>query len=281
MLSVSDTLRSALVVFALPRSPRSCSASQQDRGSVKPRVRPTWNVERVRAATIFCEEKRDAGFGGLYLRKEDGKKFGSHQLRSINPTAQDGVSSACSSSTAAGNKFCRTNDNVASAAAADGAPEDGLCYDPDFQSADDFIHSGHVVVFLKGTLEKPQCHFSAQFVKILKQVSPGLSTQHKGTKTNKSDSVADDFELLHREGVPTTVYNILLPDLQWLRSELKTREDGWPTFPVLFVDGFCVGGLDVVKDLARSNRLEAILKDSTALQMFLEERELKKALEIM
>ncbi|KAH9260863.1 Grx4 family monothiol glutaredoxin [Batrachochytrium salamandrivorans] len=75
-----------------------------------------------------------------------------------------------------------------------------------------------VMLFMKGQPEAPQCGFSAQICKLLKQ-----------------------------DGVQFGSFDILTDDS--VRQGLKSFSD-WPTFPQLYHHGKLVGGLDVVKELA-------------------------------
>lgn len=75
-----------------------------------------------------------------------------------------------------------------------------------------------VMLFMKGQPEAPQCGFSAQICKLLKQ-----------------------------DGVEFSSFDILTDDS--VRQGLKSFSD-WPTFPQLYHQGKLVGGLDVVKELA-------------------------------
>ncbi len=73
-----------------------------------------------------------------------------------------------------------------------------------------------------------------------------------------------------------TAVNIL--EHKDVRQELKDREDGWPTFPTLWVDGKCVGGLDVVRDLAERNKLLDVIHSSLGREEFFMQRELEECL---
>eukprot|EP00392_Amoebophrya_sp_AT5.2_P015472 g15678.t1 len=136
---------------------------------------------------------------------------------------------------------------------------------PKKSTRDDFVEGDRVVIFIKGTVNQPCCRFSRQFVSILRQTDKHLLSDSDTPEGNKNRGDAGEF----------AAYDVLDPELQWLREELKQT---WPTFPQLYVEGECVGGLDVVRKLALDHRLHPVLHSPTALAEFLEERELETAL---
>ncbi|KAI9884482.1 MAG: hypothetical protein M1823_003730 [Watsoniomyces obsoletus] len=78
------------------------------------------------------------------------------------------------------------------------------------------VSAAPVMLFMKGTPSVPQCGFSRQLVRILRE-----------------------------RGVRYGFFNILADEE--VRQGLKEFSD-WPTFPQLYVDGELVGGLDIVKE---------------------------------
>lgn len=89
-----------------------------------------------------------------------------------------------------------------------------------------------VLIYMKGTLEAPQCGFSAQTVSILMDC-----------------------------GQPFAYVNIL--DHPNIRQDLPDYAE-WPTFPQLWVDGALVGGCDIVTDLHSREELLPMLREATA-----------------
>jgi monothiol glutaredoxin len=89
------------------------------------------------------------------------------------------------------------------------------------------INDNEVILFMKGTPEKPMCGFSQRTVAIL--------------KNHESAFAAVD----------------VLPDPR-IRQELSAISN-WPTIPQLFVKGELVGGCDIVTELAESGQLAPIL----------------------
>ncbi|UCE85124.1 MAG: Grx4 family monothiol glutaredoxin [Deltaproteobacteria bacterium] len=89
------------------------------------------------------------------------------------------------------------------------------------------IDSNPVILFMKGTRERPQCGFSAQTVEILDGLIPDYQT----------------FDVLSDPAV---------------REGIK-EYSSWPTIPQLYVKGELIGGCDIVRDLYASGELFAKL----------------------
>jgi monothiol glutaredoxin len=93
--------------------------------------------------------------------------------------------------------------------------------------------SGHaVVLYMKGTPQFPQCGFSATAADILK-----------------------------RCGVRDFLAVNVLPDTE-LRDGLKAYAH-WPTLPQLYVRGEFIGGCDIMREMASSGELQALLAGLT------------------
>jgi monothiol glutaredoxin len=90
------------------------------------------------------------------------------------------------------------------------------------------ISSKSIVLFMKGTKDRPQCGFSKQVIDILCHLVNDFATV----------DVLADPEL--REGIK--VYS------------------SWPTIPQLYIDGEFIGGSDIVRDLYNKNELASLLK---------------------
>jgi monothiol glutaredoxin len=95
-------------------------------------------------------------------------------------------------------------------------------------SLEDIIHNHPVVLFMKGTPERPQCGFSKQVVDVLRRLVPNFA----------SVDVLSDPEI--REGIKAY--------------------SSWPTIPQLYVDKEFIGGCDIVLDLYKNGQLNEILK---------------------
>lgn len=95
-------------------------------------------------------------------------------------------------------------------------------------SLENIIKSHSVVLFMKGTPERPQCGFSKQVVEVLKRLVPNFV----------SVDVLSDPEI--REGIK--------------------GYSSWPTIPQLYVDKEFIGGCDIVLDLYKTGQLNEILK---------------------
>ncbi|EKM82024.1 hypothetical protein AGABI1DRAFT_112196 [Agaricus bisporus var. burnettii JB137-S8] len=94
------------------------------------------------------------------------------------------------------------------------------------------VDSKPVVLFMKGTLDAPECGFSRAAAQIL--------------------------EL---QGVPhgkLQTYNVLQdPEL---RTSIKEFSE-WPTIPQIYVNGEFVGGCDILLSMHQSGELETLLED--------------------
>ena len=89
------------------------------------------------------------------------------------------------------------------------------------------IREHPVVLFMKGSRQRPQCGFSAQVVQLLDQRLPSYETV----------DVLSDPEL---------------------RQGIKDFSD-WPTVPQLYVGGEFVGGCDIVTEMATNGELDTQL----------------------
>lgn len=94
------------------------------------------------------------------------------------------------------------------------------------------VESHHVVLFMKGTPQFPQCGFSARTVEALKAC--GATFQHV-------DVLAD-------------------PEI---RQNLPRYSD-WPTFPQVFIGGELVGGCDIVLGMYQSGDLQKLTQSAAA-----------------
>ncbi len=91
------------------------------------------------------------------------------------------------------------------------------------------ISENDVVLFMKGTPTFPQCGFSAAVVQVLSH----LGVQFKGVNVLEDDGI---------------------------RSGIKEFAN-WPTIPQLYVKGEFVGGCDIVREMAESGELGALMKE--------------------
>jgi monothiol glutaredoxin len=89
------------------------------------------------------------------------------------------------------------------------------------------IREHEVILFMKGTPERPMCGFSARTVAAL-------------------DALGREFAAVD-----------VLPDPR-IRQELSAVSN-WPTIPQLFVKGELVGGCDIVTEMYESGELAALL----------------------
>lgn len=89
------------------------------------------------------------------------------------------------------------------------------------------IKAHPVVLFMKGTPERPQCGFSATVVGVLK---------HYNVAVHAIDVLADPA----------------------IRQAIKTYSE-WPTVPQLYVNGTFVGGCDIVREMHETGELAELI----------------------
>src|SRR3954447_7100078 len=97
------------------------------------------------------------------------------------------------------------------------------------QKVEEVLRENHVLLFMKGTPEQPQCGFSMRVVGVLEQM---------GTEYGAID---------------------VLPILDPLR-EVTGEISDWRTFPQLYVNGELVGGCDIVEEMFESGELADLLE---------------------
>jgi monothiol glutaredoxin len=100
------------------------------------------------------------------------------------------------------------------------------------EAIDQAISKNRVMLFMKGTPDRPMCGFSQRTVIALRDVGADFSAMD------------------------------ILPDPR-IRQVLSARS-GWPTIPQLFVDGNLVGGCDIVMELHQSGELETMVASGAA-----------------
>lgn len=90
--------------------------------------------------------------------------------------------------------------------------------------------TGHdIVLFMKGTAQRPQCGFSMTVVQILQRLN-----------------------------LPFRDINVLEDPA--LRESIK-EFTAWPTIPQLYIKGEFVGGCDIVKEMYTQGELEPFLRE--------------------
>ena len=96
------------------------------------------------------------------------------------------------------------------------------------QRIDDLVKNNHIVLFMKGTAQFPQCGFSGRAIQILKAC---------GVADLKTVNVLEDEEI---------------------RQGIKSYAD-WPTIPQLYVNGEFVGGSDIMTEMYQAGELQQTL----------------------
>lgn len=106
-------------------------------------------------------------------------------------------------------------------------------------SVDKMVAQKKVVIFIKGSPDKPECKFTKELIENF-----------------------DDLQL--KNGKDYTYYNIKLNNK--LRNRLKKRNN-WPTYPQIYIDKLFVGGLDTFKKMKEKKIVQKMLfpgeKDET------------------
>ena len=93
------------------------------------------------------------------------------------------------------------------------------------------IESTPIILYMKGTKERPMCGFSARVVSIL----------------NSHSVVYQDVNVLEN-------------------TEIRVRlseHSNWPTIPQLFVKGQLIGGCDIVMEMDSKGELKDILQNAS------------------
>lgn len=98
---------------------------------------------------------------------------------------------------------------------------------------DKTIKDHNVVLFMKGTPEKPECGFSSLVVQVLDHL-----------------------------GVEYVGVNVL--QNQDLREGIKVFSD-WPTIPQLYLKGEFIGGADIVREMFQSGELKSLMVEKGVL----------------
>lgn len=91
----------------------------------------------------------------------------------------------------------------------------------------ELVSASNVMLFMKGVPSAPQCGFSRTMVGLLRD-----------------------------RNVKFGYFNILADDA--VRSGMKKFAD-WPTFPMLWVNGEFVGGLDIVQEMIANNQFDELV----------------------
>ncbi len=96
------------------------------------------------------------------------------------------------------------------------------------------IANNHIILYMKGSPQAPQCGFSAQTVQCL--IDCGEKFAY--------------VDILSNPEIRATLPGIA----------------NWPTFPQLWVDGELVGGCDIITEMHESGELATLVKNNTATE---------------
>ena len=92
------------------------------------------------------------------------------------------------------------------------------------------IKNNSIILYMKGTQDRPMCGFSARVVNVL----------------NNHSVIFQDVNVLEN------------PEIRIQLSEYSN----WPTIPQLFVKGELIGGCDIVLELESKGQLREILQQA-------------------
>jgi len=96
-----------------------------------------------------------------------------------------------------------------------------------FEQIKEVVSKNHVVLFMKGSKDFPQCGFSA----MTSQILSNLGVEYLDV------DVLKDMEV---------------------RQGIKDYSD-WPTIPQLYIKGEFVGGCDIIKEMFEAGELQELL----------------------
>lgn len=97
------------------------------------------------------------------------------------------------------------------------------------------IKNNDIVLFIKGTVDFPECGFSAMVVKIFQKL-----------------------------GAPFKDINVLTSSD--LRQAIKDFTN-WPTIPQIYIKGEFIGGCDIIKEIYDNGELAVLLKQHNLLPL--------------
>ncbi len=93
------------------------------------------------------------------------------------------------------------------------------------------IKGNHIVLYMKGTPQFPQCGFSSHATQALQACGAKFSYVN----------ILEDPEI--RQNLP--------------------RYANWPTFPQLYINGELIGGCDIIMELFQRGDLHKMVKETT------------------
>lgn len=93
------------------------------------------------------------------------------------------------------------------------------------------IADNAIILYMKGSPERPQCGFSARAVQCIKDC---------GAKFVHVDILAN-------------------PDIRQMLPQVSD----WPTFPQLYVKGELIGGSDIIAEMFQQGELKPVLDSAT------------------
>ena len=111
------------------------------------------------------------------------------------------------------------------------------------------VGAARVVLFMKGAFAAPRCGFSRQAVALLEAEGAPVAAAAEAKDAKAGGAPFPLGELAQ--------FDILSDEV--VREGLK-KTFNWPTFPMLFVEGALVGGIDVMREMQEEGELKELLR---------------------
>lgn len=99
--------------------------------------------------------------------------------------------------------------------------------DPVMDAIKKEVDENPVLIYMKGTADRPQCGFSAAAI-----------------------------EVLRAYGVPFKDVNVLADQVKWQAVKIFSN---WPTIPQIYIGGKFVGGCDILREMHYKGEIQPLL----------------------
>ncbi len=102
--------------------------------------------------------------------------------------------------------------------------------DPVMDAIKQEVEENPVLIYMKGTAERPQCGFSAAAVQVLQAY-----------------------------GIPFKDVNVLADPAKWQAVKVFSS---WPTIPQIFIGGKFIGGCDILSEMHAKGQIQPLLDEA-------------------
>lgn len=99
--------------------------------------------------------------------------------------------------------------------------------DPVMDAIKKEVDENPVLIYMKGTADRPQCGFSAAAIEVLRSY-----------------------------GVPFKDVNVLADQVKWQAVKVFSN---WPTIPQIYIGGKFVGGCDILREMHYKGEIQPLL----------------------